>query len=161
MSDCQKCGAPPVSRAKNNMNKLTKLNPKTCEKTIAHIASLPAAKNGIRVFRGQAYEVESTRDRTDVFQVGYGDPFENDWTDEGFQITLTCHGGAVFYAAEHTEGHSFSNGDMVIGVSDSHMAIAFNNTELNKNSLVVLQNSDAQQLFAVLYAALKSKGLVV
>lgn len=69
---------------------------------------------------------------------------------------------AISNALHYTKGDSFSNGDMVVGVSDSHIAIAFGNAIAGaQNQLTILNIADAQQLFACLYPALKSKGLVI
>jgi len=40
-------------------------------------------------------------------------------------------------------GESFSDGNLVVGVSADHAAVSFNNTEYNQNSLVILKAQKA------------------
>lgn len=157
------------------MNKLTKLNPETCPLTIAHICSLPAPK-GFSVFKGQAYEVENTGKVASVFQIGYGEQFENQWTDSDFGMPIKATtpevkavnseasntiGNAILNAIRYTDGQSFSDGNIVVGIGEGQVAIAFNNTLFNQNQLTVMQDQDAKNIYALLTSALKAKGLLV
>lgn len=68
---------------------------------------------------------------------------------------------AIHNALNYTEGKSFSDGNMVVGVSKNYMAIAFNNTTHNKNNLLVLQKADAIALFATMFPAMKKQEWLV
>lgn len=57
-------------------------------------------------------------------------------------------------------GQSFSDGNLVIGMDDRQIAIAWNNTEHCKNMVTVLNHQDAVNLYAVLTSALRKQKLL-
>jgi hypothetical protein len=59
------------------------------------------------------------------------------------------------------EGKSFSDGNMVLGVSDEFAVIAFNNAPMNQNQLVQLDEVTFKSLFAIMYSAGKAQGWIV
>jgi hypothetical protein len=48
------------------------------------------------------------------------------------------------------DGSAASDGNIVLGISKDHVAISFNNTEYNQNSLVTLTMKDAETLKTLL-----------
>jgi len=59
-----------------------------------------------------------------------------------YAISITLHPRPHDFTNEVT----VSDGNIVLGCSKDHVAIAFNNTEYNQNSLVVLTLKDAEIL---------------
>lgn len=68
---------------------------------------------------------------------------------------------AINNALTWTEGVSFSDGNMVCGISSTHVAIAFNNTPLAENQLTVLEMESAKALFSILYPAGRAAGFIL
>lgn len=73
--------------------------------------------------------------------------------------------GAIANAVNPTpdtfkNGQSFSDGNLVVGVDERKIVIAWNNTEHNQHMVTILEHQDAVNLFAVLTSALKSKKLL-
>ncbi|MDE2106160.1 MAG: hypothetical protein KGL39_53550 [Patescibacteria group bacterium] len=76
---------------------------------------------------------------------------------------LTGKDEAVFNAVQPDKesfelGESFSDGNLVVGVSADHAAIALNNCENAKNSVVILQAQEFINLYATMTAAMRSQG---
>lgn len=64
---------------------------------------------------------------------------------------------AIQNALKATPGQSYSDGNIVVGTALNHVVVSFNETTYNKNSILVLQQRDAQTLFA-LFSAGKAQG---
>jgi len=62
---------------------------------------------------------------------------------------------AIQNALHYKANGSTSDGNMVVGFDGDHVAVAFNQTENNKNSLVVLRLDDAAILHTLLGKALE------
>jgi hypothetical protein len=65
---------------------------------------------------------------------------------------------AIQNTLDYKDGFTFSDGNIIVGVSNDHVAVNFNNTEHNQNSLLVLDLRAARALLALLHAAGKAQG---
>lgn len=143
------------------MNKITRLSPDYCPKTVAKILSLPKPANGgALVFRGQAYEIEHCDGEFMVWQIGYGQPFVNTWTDADFTFNDATENATSPTKETFESGQSFSDGNLVVGLDDRKIVISWNNTEHCKNMVTILDHQAAVNLYAVLTSVLRKQKLL-
>jgi len=60
---------------------------------------------------------------------------------------------AVDNALSFKDGKSFSDGVMVVGKSDTHVAVSFNNTPHSENTIMILRRADAISLATLILSA--------
>jgi len=65
---------------------------------------------------------------------------------------------AIQNALKYNVGQSVSDGNMVVGHATNYVAVAFNQTTHNQNTLLVLQKNDAIALMTLLLSAAKQAG---
>lgn len=73
--------------------------------------------------------------------------------------------GAIVNAVNPTKdtfdnGHSFSDGNIVVGADERKIVISWNNTEHCKNMVTILEHQDAVNLYAVLTSVLRKHKLL-
>lgn len=67
---------------------------------------------------------------------------------------------AIANALKWTEGKSFSDGNICLGTSPDHVAVAWNQTTHNQNQILVLTQRDAATLYSLLHSAGMAQGWI-